>query len=291
MNGTATASAAITITNALPTGVGCAVGIELRAEARVSVSSSGAKNASTVEIPREVRSPIVEESMRAGTSRYLPDSGVAATLVLRSEIPVARGLKSSSAVSTAILLACARAGGNEPNSLEVALLAADAGRRSGVSATGALDDALAGLDPGFVVTDNRLGKVRRRAEVDPAWGVALYVPTQAHPPSPNLVAAFREERASGELAARAANEGDWFNAMRINTELVERVMGYSYESIRDTLRSHGALASGVSGLGPALAAIAPTHRLPDLIRALPSDEAHKFIVPFTRSGPPGGGMR
>jgi len=162
------------------------------------------------------------------------------------------------------------------------------GRRVGVSATGALDDALAGLEPGFVVTDNVRGEVLRRSKVDPDWGVALYIPSQTHPPSPNLRSAFSNERSAGELAVRAAKAGDWTTAMRINTELVERTMGYAYEDIREQLQSHGAVASGVSGLGPTLAAIAPADRLPDLVRALPSDRASKLVVPFTRKPAIGG---
>ena len=283
MSGTARTSAAITITNALPTGVGCAVGIELHAEARVSISVDASRQSASLEIPVEARTAIVEESLRKGLSRFFPGPGAVARLSLRSEIPIARGLKSSSAVATAILLAVARAAGQKPTALEVGLLAAEVGRRAGVSATGALDDALAGLEPGFVITENSRGEVLRRSAVDPGWGVALYIPPESHPPSPNLIAAFSADRPAGERAARAARTGDWATAMRLNTELVERTMGYSYGAIRDRLRMHGAITSGVSGLGPTLAAIAPTERLADLVRAFPSDAAQKITVPFTRS--------
>jgi len=282
MKGQARSSAAITIVNALPTGVGCAVGIDLHAEARVTVTPTTSEGPPSFEIPAEARTPVVEESLRYGANRYLAQSGFTARLELRSEIPVARGLKSSSAVSTAILLACARAAGRVPTALEVGRMAAEAGRQSGASATGALDDALSGLEPGFVVTDNGRGELNRRAPVDAAWGVVLYVPPRPHPPSPNLIAAFSAEAAEGRRAAEAARDGDWLTAMRLNTELVERVMAYPYERLRDRLRSHGALASGVSGLGPALATIAPMDRLPEVMRALPDDEAARFAVPFTQ---------
>jgi shikimate kinase len=288
MNGTARTSAAITITNALPTGVGCAAGIELRTEARVSLTADGSGPSPALEIPRESRTPVVEESLRVGLSRYFSQPGVVARLSLRSEIPIARGLKSSSAVSTAILLAVARAAGQRPPLLEIARQSAEVGRRAGVSATGALDDALAGLEPGFVVTDNGRGEVLRRSDIDPGWGVVLYIPPQSHPPSPNLLSAFSSDRPAGELAARAAMGGDWATAMRLNTELVERTMGYSYGEIRDRLRTRGAFASGVSGLGPTLAAIAPAGRLPDLLRALPSDSATRLTVRFSRTSALGG---
>ncbi|MGA8604912.1 MAG: shikimate kinase [Thermoplasmata archaeon] len=283
MSGIARTSAAITITNALPTGVGCAVGIALHCEAQVTLSIDPSLRTATLEIPADVRSSVVEESLRSGLEHYYPQPGATARLSLRSEIPLAKGLKSSSAVSTSILLAVARAADRNPTAMEIGLHSAEVGRRAGVSATGALDDALAGLDPGFVITENSRGDVLRRSPVDSDWGVALYVPTQSHPPSPNLIATFSAERPAGERAVRAALTGDWAAAMRLNSELVERSMGYSYGEIRERLRMNGAIASGVSGLGPTLAAIAPRDRLTDVVRAFPSDAAAKFTVAFTRT--------
>jgi len=283
MNGASRTSAAITVANALSTGIGCAAGIELYAEAQVEVERQTSDPSSALDIPASARSPVVEEALRSGLSRYFPEGGVRARLSLVSEIPVARGLKSSSAVSTAVLLAVARAAGRQPPPLEVGRASAEVGRKVGVSATGALDDALAGLVPGFILTDNPRGELLHRSTADPGWGVALYIPRESHPPSPNLVSAFASERMAGELVADAARDGDWATAMRLNSDLVERTMGYAYGEIRARLRAEGAIASGVSGLGPTLAAIAPFDRLPDLLRVFPADGARKLIVPFTRS--------
>jgi shikimate kinase len=283
MKGTARTFAAITITNALPTGIGCAAGIGIPVDAEVTLTVDGSGDPPKIEGPRRVRTPVVEESLRVGLASYHPTPGTVAHVVLGSEIPVARGLKSSSAVSTAVLLALARAAGERPNPLEIGRKSAEVGRRVGVSATGALDDALAGLEPGFIVTDNRRDEVLRRTEVDPDWGVVLYIPRHEHSPSPGLVRSFSQERAAGELAARAAMDGDWVKAMRLNTELVERAMGYSYRDLRDRLKDRGAIASGVSGVGPTLAAIAPTARLPVLIEALPEDNAERRSVAFSHA--------
>jgi len=288
MKGTARSFGAITITNALPAGIGCAAGISLPVDAEVTLTSDGSREPPRWEVPPECRSPLVEASLEFALSEYSPEQGTVASLVLRSEIPAARGLKSSSAVSTAILRSVARATGRDPGPLEVARRCAGVGRRSGVSATGALDDALAGLESGFIVTDNARDEVLRRTDIDPNWGVALYIPPHLHPPSPGLAAAFAKERASGELAARAALDGDWPRAMQVNTELVERVMGYSYQGLRDRLRKSGAIASGVSGLGPTLAAIAPLTRLPGLLREIPADGAQTMWVPFVRLAREGG---
>lgn len=280
MNGSARSFGAITIANALPMGVGCAVGVALSVDASVTLTIHGSRRSPKLEIPPGCQTPLVEESLRAGLARYYPEPGVVARVSVRSEIPVARGLKSSSAVSSAILLAIARAAGKEPSALEIGRGSAVVGRRSGVSATGALDDALAGLQPGFIVTDNTQETLLGRFEVNPEHGVALYVPARPHPPTPSLVEAFGPERARAEGAVRAALEGDWAKAMELNTELVERVMGYPYRRLRGRLQDHGAVASGVSGVGPTLAAIAPRAKLGEVRDALPSDGAQRLVVSF-----------
>lgn len=289
MIGVARTSGAISITNALPTGLGCAIGIELTVEAGVTLSRDGPSGEPALRIPEECRTSLVETSLREALSAYFPGSDARATLSLRSEIPPSRGLKSSSAVSSAIVLAVARAAQREPDPLEIARRTVSIGVHSGVSATGALDDALAGVCSGFVVTDNLRGEVVRRWEVDPGLGVALYVPPGKHPPSPEMRAAFSRQRERGETSARAAREGDWIRAMRLNTELVEQVMGYSYDRLRRRLEEKGAAACGVSGLGPALAVIAPAQRLPEIVREFPSDGAWRSVVSF--AGPHHEGVR
>jgi len=288
LRGSARTFGAITITNALAAGVGCAVGIALPVDAEVSVDSDGSNDPPKLRGSPTSRGPVVDAAVRAALARYYPGSGIVATMSLQSDIPVARGLKSSSAVSTAFVLAVARAAGHEPTPLEVGRLAAGVGRRVGVSATGALDDALAGLEPGFVVTDNRQDTVLRRGDIDSAWGVLLYIPPEPHPPSPGLVSAFAREREAGERSGRAALSGDWVSAMRLNTELVERTLHYPYRALRERLEQGGAIASGVSGLGPTLAVIAPTSRLPELAEVLPKDRAERRQVAFYRNYPEGG---
>lgn len=288
MRGSARTFGAITITNALAAGIGCAAGIAIPVDAEVSIASDGSSDPPKLRGSPMSRGPVVDESLRAALARYYPGRGIVATVSLQSEIPAARGLKSSSAVSTAFIVAVARAAGREPSPVEVGRLAAEIGRRVGVSATGALDDALAGLEPGFVVTDNRQDSILRRREIDPAWGVLLYIPPEPHPPSPGLVSAFSSERDAGQRSARAALDGDWALAMRINTELVERTMHYGYRALRERLEQRGAIASGVSGLGPTLAVIAPTARLPELAELLPRDRAERRLVPFSRNSSNGG---
>ena len=281
MKGVGETTAAITIVNALPAGIGAAVGIELPVRAEVELHPAGSHGKWDVALPEDARSPLVLEALTESLRRFAPGSSGTGALTIHSEIPPARGLKSSSAVSVAIALAVARATDAPIDPLEIARLSAGVSRTAGVSATGALDDALASLSAGVVVTDNRSETVLTRYALPDGLGVALYVAPGIHRPAPELLPAFRGESATGRRAGDLATHGDWAGAMRTNTELVERVIGYDYAGLRTRLDASGAVASGVSGLGPAFAVIGPRDRLSALLEVLPAANGSRRIVSFS----------
>ncbi len=283
MRGVARAAGAISVVNALPTGTGCAIGIERFATATAEISEAAVLP--VVTLNGAPASPFIEAVAKRALECYAPDEPLSVNLVVRSELPVSRGLKSSSAVSTAIIGAIARAVDRPTDPREVARLSARAARESGVSATGAYDDALAGLRPGFLVTDNRRDELVRADPVDADWVALLYVPSDPHRPSSEWKEAFHAVASEAEAIAEHARRGDYLAAMEANSDLVERVVGYHYRHLRETLRSAGALATGVSGMGPTLAAIVPRDRVDAAIAALPDDRAERFSVAFLRHEP------
>lgn len=286
MRGVGTARAAISIVNALPLGIGAAVGIEwpVRATARLAPDEAG-DGRITVE-PAGAGTAIVRTAARTSLERFVARRVGRLRLTIRSTLPVARGLKSSSAVSSSVAAATARAGGAEPDPMEVARLTAEVGRLTGLSATGAFDDAVAGLLPGGVVTDNRHDRRLRSLSVDSGLAVALWVPRGTHPRSPAVHERFRRDRRLAERAAEAALDGDWATAMRANSELVEKVMGYRYAGLHDAVASAGAVAAGVSGLGPAFAALAPRRSVAKVLRALPRTGQRRSVRLFLANGGP-----
>jgi shikimate kinase len=281
VKGSGEATAAITIVNALAAGVGSAVGIDLRVRAEVDLRPSGSSGKWDVDVPDSARTPLVIHALTEALRRFAPDSSGTGALVLHSDVPIARGLKSSSAVSSAIVLAVARAMDASLDPLEVARLSAHVSRAAGVSATGALDDALAGLTTGVVVTDNRAETVLARYSLPPELGVVLYLPPGKHRPAPELLPAFRAVAEQGQVAGELAKRGQWQAAMRENTTLVERVIGYDYAALRERLRARGAVASGVSGLGPAYATIAPVDSLGVLLAELPDTAGTRRSLAFS----------
>ena len=279
MRGTGRSSGAITIVNALFTGVGAAAAVSLPVEAEVALSERPRGDVGRLSIPPEAATALARETVLEGLRRYAPDRTFDASLALRSAIPAARGLKSSSAVATAILAATSRAVGRAPDPTEVARAAADVGQRVGLSATGAFDDAFVSIAGGAVVTDNPGRKVLRRLDLDPSQRVLLWIPVAAHRPSPEWAETFARHAAEGRAAADLARRGEALRALERNTELVERVMAYSeYRAMREELRRQGATGSGVSGMGPTLAVLAPAERLTRLRGVLPPGNAQVMTV-------------
>ncbi len=265
----ATSHAAVSVVNALPLGIGAAIGIAWPARVSAFVARGTRPYRRPRVEPASASTPVVRAAIDAAIERFGPAPS-RLRLVVRSTIPIAKGLKSSSAVAGAVASATARACGTAPQPGAVARLAAAAGRRAGVSATGAFDDALAGLEGGGVVTDNRRDVCLRRLELRAGLGAVLWIPEGSHPRAPSLVRAFGRRRGLARRAVDAAMDGDWPEAMALNSRLVEEVMGYRYDGLHRAAKAAGAIASGVSGLGPAFAAVAPLARLPRLRRALPS---------------------
>jgi shikimate kinase len=283
MRGVGEANAAITIVNALPTGIGAAAGIALRAraEVRLEEARSGLRSEPKFR-PESAGTPLVREAVRSAVGRLAGKGLVCEELEIRSEVPPSIGLKSSSAVASAVVLAVAGAVGRELSPREVAAASAEIGRAAGVSATGAYDDALAGLVGEAVVTDNRGDRLLESFPIDPSLAVALWIPPGTHASAPSSRSRFPGESTRTRAPADAARAGRLWEAMELNSDLVETAMGYSYGDVRRRLRGRGALASGTSGLGPALAAVAPRPVLPALLEELSGRPGTCRSVEFAR---------
>lgn len=279
MRGVGTATAAITIVNALPTGVGCAIGIDLPVHVRVSMEEG--RRTGPLAVTGRDASPVVVATVRAAVAAWVAPEIAHAQVEVESNIPPRVGLKSSSAVASAAGRAVASAGAATPTALDIARLSARASRAVGVSATGALDDALAGVQGGFVVTDNSADRplLTQPGPVD--LGVAVWVPAGEHPPSPSLRERFRAERAGSDVAVAHALAGAFWPAMAANSEIVERVLGYPYAPLRARFAREGAVGAGVSGLGPALAVVSPTDALDRVTALLPPDAGETLRLRFT----------
>lgn len=286
MRGVGEATGAITVVNALPVGIGSAIGIELKATATVELEH-GVPQGGFRCTPPESDTPLVRAAVELATASLAAHEVALTALTIRSEVPPAKGLKSSSAVASSICRAIFDAVGAPAEPLATARLAAKIGRSSRTSATGALDDALAGLCGGLVVTDNRADRLLAARPLDPDLHAAVWVPAGNHPAAPTLAERFAFERAASESAVDRVLGGAWPEAMELNSGLVERALGYEYAELRADCRRAGAVASGVTGLGPAFAAVAPAARIDRVADCFERERSVVLRVPLSRAPPPG----
>ncbi|MEO2240882.1 MAG: shikimate kinase, partial [Euryarchaeota archaeon] len=144
MRGTGRAYAAGTIVNAISAKKGCAFALDLKVTVRAREAEEDAVRTDVED------TSLVEHCVDVVRERVGADARF--RIEIESEIPVAVGLASSSAVSNAVIEALLRTLGEEPEPLEVVRLGVEASLRAGVTATGAYDDACASFLGGIVLT-------------------------------------------------------------------------------------------------------------------------------------------
>ena len=241
---------AVSIVNALAAGRGATVGVGLEVAADVERAGPAGRVAISSE-NRSVSSRLVERTVgRVAPAGALKESGLRVTL--RSRVPTGYGLKSSSAISSAVALACSRLLGAGLADEEVVLAGVDASLDAGVSATGAYDDARGCYYGGFAVTDNLARTVARAEPAPPGLSAVIFVPRSRRR---GRTADLARSRAAFESAWEMARNGDYWGAMSLNGRAAAPALG-SDPRLVDRLLGAGALGASVSGNGPAVAAVA-----------------------------------
>jgi shikimate kinase len=284
VRGRARTSGAISIVNALFDGVGGAIGVDLAMEVEVDLVERGGSPGHVLIDPSDSDTSTVRRFLDRLLQEGAPSGGIDLTVRIRSEIPPAVGLKSSSALGTALVLALANARGVALGPEAAARRSAEIARAIGQSATGAFDDCMASVSSGAWITDNRTDRVLRHDPIANGLEVALWIPPGQHAPSTELIDRFHLAPAGS--ARTLALAGRTWEALESNGRAVEGALGLSPTGA-DGLRAVGAIAAGVTGMGPARAIVAPTDRLDAIVRHLDGRPGEVRRVRF-RSDPPGG---
>ncbi|OGS43752.1 MAG: shikimate kinase [Euryarchaeota archaeon RBG_13_57_23] len=251
MIGKAACRGAATIVNAIATGKGAAFGISLEVDAAVELTEGPGEI--TLRDSRE-GADLVAGCVRAIAKKALGNRMVNGEVHVKSEIPVSRGLKSSSAVSNAVALATAKAVGTDLPDMEIILAGIEESIKAGVTITGAFDDASACYFGGVVVTDNRNFAILHRGTLDPDLEVLLHVPDRKITKASVKGLDFSPIRKEVEKAYELAMQGSYLKAMEVNSRAYAKVLDVS-EDVAELARKKGALAAGISGTGPATAII------------------------------------
>lgn len=286
----ARANGAISVVNAIVSGgLGGSVAIGLRTEAKVVLLE---------DVP-EVE--VIIDGKEAGDEGFLARlalKGVVARLgcpdwggrvETTSDIPMARGLKSSSAAANAIVLATSQAmhlyEGESLSRADLLEAAIDAALDAGVTITGAYDDATASMHGGVCITDNAARKLITREDVDASMSAVLLVP-----PEPRATASVRDLpyepfRPLAQEAHLLARRGRWLDALTMNGLVAGALYGAPAEWTRAALSS-GAVAAGLSGKGPAFAAVAreaDAKAVEAVLQTLAPQGARVLVAPLTNA--------
>ncbi|MBC7121119.1 MAG: shikimate kinase [Candidatus Methanosuratus sp.] len=255
MKGTGVAHGATTIVNAMPSGFGGALGVDLHTVAEVELLEGCDLEVEIVD--QKVKDPsLALESFKAVMQRFGLDFG--ARITIRSEIPPAKGMKSSSAASNAVVVAALMATGRALDDYEVVRIGVDASKRARVTATGAFDDACASYFGGVQLTDNIGMKVLKSWEVEELNAIFLVPDGERYSGKVDMDRLRKYARAS-LLAFNEAIDGRIWQAMLINGMVMANLFGLDPGPIVDAVRE-GAVSAGLCGKGPAYCAITrPEH--------------------------------
>ena len=245
--GYACAYGAGTIINAISIWKGAAFCIDLRTEAEV-VLTNDKKITGYIEEGADTK--LIERCVELTLLRFGSKSG--AKVSTKSQIPIASGLKSSSAAANATVLATLDALGEKLEPLEAIKIGVQAVLDAKVSITGAFDDACASMLGGFVITDNKNKELIKREER--ASEVLILVPEKKVFSSGTNVLRSRLIGKWVEMAFREAVAGSYEKAMTLNGFLYCAALGFNTEPMMAALEL-GIEGVSLSGTGPAYTAL------------------------------------
>ena len=244
----ATIHGAVSLVSAIANKKGATLGISLKVEATIETSEG--KGIIIQSENKSLSSRLINKTIEKIVSKKDLEKNKI-TITLTSEIPTGYGLKSSSAISSVIALACARIFKPKLTDQQILLSGVEASIESKVSITGAYDDACSCYYGGFNVTDN--GKKNRiHFEKAPSNLIAvIFIP---------------KNRKRGNLkklkilspifnnAWELAKGKKYWESMTINGLATSSILNSDPKIIIDLIEK-GALAASISGNGPSIAAI------------------------------------
>ena len=261
MEGRAAALGAGTVLNALATGTGAAFGIDVETRATVTLDPSSDRVDGTIAEDPEADTTLIERCVTLATNRW--GDGEGGAVRTDSDVPLAAGLKSSSAAANATVLApCAALGlrvGDDPadpdvdvTRLEACRLGVAAARDAGVTVTGAFDDASASMLGGVCVTNNERDDLVSRAELD--WDVLVWTPPDRAYSADADVDRCENIAPMADLVADLASDGRYAEAMSVNGLAFSAALGFDPGPAVEAMPH----VSGVSlsGTGPSVVAVA-----------------------------------
>ena len=277
MEGRAAAPAAGTVLNALANGYGSAFAIDAYTEATVELGGSGEVTGEVAGAP-EADTRLIERCVERVTARF--GDGEGGHVRTESEVPMAAGLKSSSAAANAAVLATLSALSVEDVDREDACrIGVEAARDAGVTVTGAFDDASASMLGGVTVTDNAEDELLRRDA--PEWDVLVYTPDERALSADADVSRCERVAPVADVARELALDGAYRQAMCVNAFAFCAALEYPTGPVLEAMPE---AAASLSGTGPSYTAVGERGTLANLADAWEQREGHTWLTTTQTDG-------
>ena len=260
MRGHARAPAAGTVLNALANRRGSAFAIDRYVEATVELDDGDAVRGEVADDPT-ADTALIERCVEVVVDAH--GDGEGGRVRTESDVPLASGLKSSSAAANATVLATLAAlgvpvtdasnPGDGVRREDAAWLGVKAAREAGVTVTGAFDDATASMLGGVTVTDNASDTLLSRERVD--WDVLVWTPPERAYSADADVERCERLAPLADFIAETALDGRYAQAMTVNGFAFCAALGFPTEPLLEALPE--AWGVSLSGTGPSVTAIGP----------------------------------
>ena len=239
---------AVSIVNAIATGKGSTLGIDTFVE--TTLTKKEGKGIHITSENKSISSRLINKLIENMIPKKILDN-TKLELDFKSNIPTGYGLKSSSAISSAVVLSCAKAFGKTMSDDEILKLGARTSIQTKISITGAYDDACACHFGGFNVTDNSKMILLHREIAPKDLQAIIFLPKSRKRGNLKKLKEFKD---AFEKSWQLAKNSDYWNAAILNGIATSSILN-SEPNLIMKLMDKGALCATVSGNGPSIMAI------------------------------------
>jgi len=263
---TAISHGAATIVNAIALGKGAAFGVDLWTKAEVKLTHNPHVVEGKITSDPNESTVLIEKTILRILQRFNLDNVFGAEVKTWSNIPIAKGLKSSSAAANAVALAMTTALGKTLDDLEIVKLGVESAFDAKVTITGAFDDACASYFGGIVVTDNLKRQIVKQMPLNEDLIVLFHLPPEKAYTANSNVSRLQTVKPLVEVAYNLALQGNVWEALTLNGLIYSSASGYDPTITVDALAA-GAIAAGLCGKGPAITTVVSRDKV-DSVKAV-----------------------
>ena len=239
---------AVSLVNAISTGNGATLGIDTFVKTRLET-----KDGTGIYITSDNKT-ISSRLINKVIENIVPKRQLEKTrleLDFKSNIPTGYCLKSSSAISTAVSMACSKALKKDMNDKKILKVGVESSIQTKVSITGAFDDACACYYGGFNVTNNYKRDLIFRHPAPKNLEAIIFLPKSRKRGNLKKLKNFKD---AFEKAWEFARKSDYWNAAILNGIATSSILNSNPELILKLVKK-GAIGATISGNGPSIVAI------------------------------------